>query len=152
MSPEFRLRPSLSVSRRTWTRPNRSGVAGVQTPAFVERFRASTFDAMHRPRVAGVQTPAFVERPHSCSPSLASPCVAGVQTPATLRSGGQCSVPHPCNEFAGLGADRGGVEGGGGQMRVAEHCGDGGKRHAGGHCRHPVGVAKGSVANSGLSR
>ena len=49
--------------RRAACRIRPTGVAGVQTPAFVERFRASTFDAsMHRPRVAGVQTPAFVER------------------------------------------------------------------------------------------
>ena len=52
------------------------------------------------------------------------------------------SVPHARDELAALGADRGGVERGGSQMRVPEDGDDGGKRHAGGHGRDPVGVAQ----------
>ena len=66
VSPEFRLRPSLSAARRSG--PTRTGVqsrvAGVQTPAFVERSsRMGRAHASPAPScVAGVQTPAFVER------------------------------------------------------------------------------------------
>ena len=37
VSPEFRLRPSLSGSDEPGHPGRRAGVAGVQTPAFVER-------------------------------------------------------------------------------------------------------------------
>ena len=37
MSPEFRLRPSLSVRAKSRPGYENVGVAGVQTPAFVER-------------------------------------------------------------------------------------------------------------------
>ena len=40
VSPEFRLRPSLSVHPQRSIRPQHARVAGVQTPAFVERFEA----------------------------------------------------------------------------------------------------------------
>ena len=38
------------------------GVAGVQTPAFVERWTATRIGNAMKSGVAGVQTPAFVER------------------------------------------------------------------------------------------
>ena len=37
VSPEFRLRPSLSERMQRIARRQRASVAGVQTPAFVER-------------------------------------------------------------------------------------------------------------------
>ena len=64
MSPEFRLRPSLSVKARAEKSAREAGVAGVQTPAFVER-RSHPSGRLPVPaigRVAGVQTPAFAER------------------------------------------------------------------------------------------
>ena len=45
------------------------GVAGVQTPAFVERPDVGEVDAGQDLGVAGVQTPAFVERARSCRSS-----------------------------------------------------------------------------------
>ena len=55
----------------------------------------------------------------------------GIKPTTLARSG-----PHPRDELVRLGADRGGVEGGGGDVGVAEHRGDGRKRHAGGGVRH----------------
>ena len=40
------------------------------------------------------------------------------------------SVPHARDELARFGPDRGGVDGGRGELGVAEHRGDGRKRHA----------------------
>ena len=66
MSPEFRLRPSLSVFEahpRMYPARVPGRVAGVQTPAFVERYaEAPSRPSARHERVAGVQTPAFVER------------------------------------------------------------------------------------------
>ena len=53
VSPEFRLRPSLSglrKPRKTLTCPSACRVAGVQTPAFVERFQSGNFDDVSLPR------------------------------------------------------------------------------------------------------
>ena len=61
VSPEFRLRPSLSDGDGGDGRGAVVRVAGVQTPAFVERGRRLC-RAAARSSVAGVQTPAFVER------------------------------------------------------------------------------------------
>ena len=62
VSPEFRLRPSLSA-RPAPARPAAPArVAGVQTPAFVERRSFRCPPQRTSSRVAGVQTPAFVER------------------------------------------------------------------------------------------
>ena len=61
-------------------------VAGVQTPAFVERTTCATPSPPARRRVAGVQTPAFVERAMTRAPARrANGCVAGVQTPAFVE-------------------------------------------------------------------
>ena len=85
VSPEFRLRPSLSELRSCGMAPVWGGVAGVQTPAFVERpmgERVGTSSA----GVAGVQTPAFVERdPPYAMPATYYEGVAGVQTPAFVE-------------------------------------------------------------------
>ena len=63
VSPGFRLRPSLSgAPARRWTSGATRGVAGVQTPAFVERLREGRHGCRPTSSVAGVQTPAFVER------------------------------------------------------------------------------------------
>ena len=64
MSPEFRLRPSLSGPEERTPRGVHAGVAGVQTPAFVERSWYLWVNAVGAQfgSVAGVQTPAFVER------------------------------------------------------------------------------------------
>ena len=66
VSPGFRLRPSLSGPDRRdidELAQSETSVAGVQTPAFVERIHALYGALMLGiPRVAGVQTPAFVER------------------------------------------------------------------------------------------
>ena len=113
VSPEFRLRPSLSAPHGDRRRRRHGGVAGVQTPAFVERGKAKVVGALSMKRVAGVQTPAFVERSRRIlppsPPRLVSPefrlrpslsgnvsvglrraCtrgVAGVQTPAFVERG-----------------------------------------------------------------
>ena len=63
VSPEFRLRPSLSERHRHGQPVGGGRVAGVQAPAFVERTR-TTAAAASRACVAGVQAPAFVERRH----------------------------------------------------------------------------------------
>ena len=88
-----------------------AGVAGVQTPAFVERSPSRPFRGRYPAGVAGVQTPAFVERARAIAfriailgvspefrlrPSLSEECearlwkrieegVAGVQTPAFVE-------------------------------------------------------------------
>ena len=62
VSPEFRLRPSLSGVSSVDCRPGVPRVAGVQTPAFVERASETRRSSSTRTCVAGVQTPAFVER------------------------------------------------------------------------------------------
>ena len=87
VSPGFRLRPSLSVRPARRGSIGGAGVAGVQTPAFVERGSSARW--WWRPScVAGVQTPAFVERTRTCGRSCASPGrVAGVQTPAFVERG-----------------------------------------------------------------
>ena len=91
VSPEFRLRPSLSGAEAA-RGPNRGsarGVAGVQTPAFVERSQGRPRGAGSRGAcVAGVQTPAFVERRppltmYGSAEFLVG--VAGVQTPAFVE-------------------------------------------------------------------
>ena len=62
VSPEFRLRPSLSDQDPGYRMETRVRVAGVQTPAFVERSCTFARAALSTVCVAGVQTPAFVER------------------------------------------------------------------------------------------
>ena len=119
VSPGFRLRPSLSELPRESLRRRRRGVAGVQTPAFVER-RTSSPPSLRRwsvspgfrlrpslsaerllerheegACVAGVQTPAFVERisrPPTFDDSTRR--VAGVQTPAFVER--RCTRRAPC--------------------------------------------------------
>ena len=87
VSPEFRLRPSLSAPDGEDGAGIVYGVAGVQTPAFVERSRLSPIINTYARGVAGVQTPAFVERaprwPWMAEPACAG--VAGVQTPAFVE-------------------------------------------------------------------
>ena len=61
VSPEFILRPSLSGHHRRRRHARAAGVAGVYTPAFVERKQSKT-GREPLPCVAGVYTPAFVER------------------------------------------------------------------------------------------
>ena len=64
VSPEFILRPSLSVAGQHPTYGGGRGrVAGVYTPAFVERSSFAPTPSPAARRVAGVYTPAFVERP-----------------------------------------------------------------------------------------
>ena len=84
VSPEFRLRPSLSGPGLPGPHRAARGVAGVQTPAFVERPWRSP-QRLQTMRVAGVQTPAFVERGAPCSGRTGRTCVAGVQTPAFVE-------------------------------------------------------------------
>ena len=62
VSPGFRLRPSLSARYGHPLRLRAGCVAGVQTPAFVERHRGRLSSKGGSAGVAGVQTPAFVER------------------------------------------------------------------------------------------
>ena len=63
VSPEFILRPSLSGQAPKASTPHeRSRVAGVYTPAFVERARRLGLTPVVLASVAGVYTPAFVER------------------------------------------------------------------------------------------
>ena len=62
VSPEFRLRPSLSGVGVVSVLLDGGRVAGVQTPAFVERRPRTTSSVGSTCGVAGVQTPAFVER------------------------------------------------------------------------------------------
>ena len=122
VSPGFRLRASLSDRGDGERRADPDGVAGVQTPAFVERCDR-TIDHSSPARVAGVQTPAFVERSGRwCTsgasrgvspgfrlrPSLSGlgdgggragdPGVAGVQTPAfverTSSRPTRCATPR----------------------------------------------------------
>ena len=66
-------------------------VAGVQTPAFVERSTAPAvfLAGANLDGVAGVQTPAFVERGRNAEHRRAAtePRVAGVQTPAFVERG-----------------------------------------------------------------
>ena len=64
-------------------------VAGVYTPAFVERSRRPLPSAPRNPRVAGVYTPAFVERRSRASESQGqADGVAGVYTPAFVERTG----------------------------------------------------------------
>ena len=58
MSPEFRLRPSLSVVIGDGYNGIRGRVAGVQTPAFVERVSGSSV-----PSIGGAVSPEFRLRP-----------------------------------------------------------------------------------------
>ena len=63
VSPEFILRPSLSDRRRPpHSHRPLAGVAGVYTPAFVERVAKYSMVFQDQAGVAGVYTPAFVER------------------------------------------------------------------------------------------
>ena len=126
VSPEFRLRPSLSgrerrhpiasrkgvagvqtpafVERSSTVRRDRgwSGVAGVQTPAFVERSRRFAQAGPRRGGVAGVQTPAFVERSPRWRWQSARSRVAGVQTPAFVERCGSARVGRRCSGVAGV--------------------------------------------------
>ena len=81
VSPEFRLRPSLSAGDEP--RVRRPRVAGVQTPAFVERRRAIVSP------VSAPVSPEFRLRPSLSGrnpyQSSAVACVAGVQTPAFVE-------------------------------------------------------------------
>ena len=120
VSPGFRLRPSLSAGDAVFLCGGAYCVAGVQTPAFVERFHATSFQEYTRVGVAGVQTPAFVERPwierwrrpssrvspgFRLRPSLSGPSlavfpsgrqgVAGVQTPAFVERSRSGPTPGP---------------------------------------------------------
>ena len=58
--------------------------------------------------------------------------VARVRTIRATTPLSTSSVPHPGDKLARLGADGGDVECGGGEVSMAEHRGDGGKRHADG--------------------
>ena len=62
VSPEFMLRPSLSVLWCLRSVARRPRVAGVYAPAFVKRRPTCCRRASWRPSVAGVYAPAFVER------------------------------------------------------------------------------------------
>ena len=62
VSPEFMLRPSLSVGRLRRLLHGRCRVAGVYAPAFVERVESVMSPASRSTGVAGVYAPAFVER------------------------------------------------------------------------------------------
>ena len=87
VSPGFRLRPSLSARSGARGSSAAPRVAGVQTPAFVERPSCARRVTRKSARVAGVQTPAFVERapaPRTCRRPNG---VAGVQTPAFVERG-----------------------------------------------------------------
>ena len=85
VSPGFRLRPSLSDTTFGAIRCSFARVAGVQTPAFVERRSGRPSARRSWARVAGVQTPAFVERSSSMGSFSFWPGVAGVQTPAFVE-------------------------------------------------------------------
>ena len=96
VSPEFRLRPSLSVRRRRHDEAIRGGVAGVQTPAFVERLPSDANRWGRFGRVAGVQTPAFVERSSRArGTKFARGRVAGVQTPAFVERSAIGVITYP---------------------------------------------------------
>ena len=96
VSPEFILRPSLSaLLRLRCVRGNRTGVAGVYTPAFVERLTGLLMLCWQGRRVAGVYTPAFVERaPRSKATCGCRPGVAGVYTPAFVERRGHGPQPR----------------------------------------------------------
>ena len=85
VSPEFRLRPSLSEATRGRGACDAGRVAGVQTPAFVERMPVPKTIKTEEQGVAGVQTPAFVERRPAPRAAGSAACVAGVQTPAFVE-------------------------------------------------------------------
>ena len=104
------------------------GVAGVYTPAFVERARSSGHPARTAVRVAGVYTPAFVERTPAARrgrhpapvspefilrPSLSEPAgavprrpvperVAGVYTPAFVERRTSRAAAGRCGGVAGV--------------------------------------------------
>ena len=97
VSPGFRLRPSLSAAVVARPRGDaRGGVAGVQTPAFVERAHAP-----HLGHVVETVSPGFRLRPSlsgQCQrqPPVALIRVAGVQTPAFVeRVAARGRTPHP---------------------------------------------------------
>ena len=69
VSPGFRLRPSLSVDPRLAAGRRPPRIAGVQTPAFVERRARRPAPPGRASGVAGVQTPAFVERCRTIPPA-----------------------------------------------------------------------------------
>ena len=89
VSPEFILRPSLSGAAGHGDRlTDATCVAGVYTPAFVERWTTWRGAWRVSPRVAGVYTPAFVERtryPEPSKSSVTTAGVAGVYTPAFVE-------------------------------------------------------------------
>ena len=79
-------------------------VAGVYTPAFVERTASRSSPLTTRASVAGVYTPAFVERCtfRMAAPRVGSTCVAGVYTPAFVERGWTCSRRlDTCGSVAG---------------------------------------------------
>ena len=84
MSLGFTPQPLLSAPCPAETAAPVFRVAGVYTPAFVERL-GSVSRRPARGCVAGVYTPAFVERLGSVSRRPARGCVAGVYTPAFVE-------------------------------------------------------------------
>ena len=106
VSPEFRLRPSLSVRPAGGHAYAAAGVAGVQTPAFVERGRA-----VSEAREAAKVSPEFRLRPSLSVLALllcleACHCVAGVQTPAFVERGAS-RLLHPTREPCRRSSDSG---------------------------------------------
>ena len=85
MSLGFTPQPLLSDRSRARETPHLPGVAGVYTPAFVERLNNSRgYSSLSR--VAGVYTPAFVERTtKGGAQSRCGASVAGVYTPAFVE-------------------------------------------------------------------
>ena len=82
VSPEFRLRPSLSGRVDGGAERALGGVAGVQTPAFVERVIATPFLKSS----LGV-SPEFRLRPSLSGSPTAKPCSATLQCRRSSDSG-----------------------------------------------------------------
>ena len=86
VSPEFILRPSLSEVATAVLSDQQRSVAGVYTPAFVERRCQPGRSPFFPECVAGVYTPAFVERGARVEDLAATETrVAGVYTPAFVE-------------------------------------------------------------------
>ena len=95
VSPEFILRPSLSGCAIEAVRDETRGVAGVYTPAFVERARKPSPASTSPGCVAGVYTPAFVERWSMAAwARWSGSSVAGVYTPAFVERSQSETLPR----------------------------------------------------------